>query len=276
MLIGNYNVFSKHPGRDRGGGATGLGCNQNDFNKISPSRGCFSHTNWSKQSGRPYGYRPPYSWILSQTSGALVTHYRVLGAATLTGGGAMGKNATVTITSTGRIYPLAPLGIVITAVFSGLGRLYPAPELTAVGELGTTAIPVVITTSSELAGSLVADGWLIGTVAGAGEVADAEPRADGYMDATVSNPVSAEISQIAQAVWSALAESLEEPGTVGERLALIEAVLRNRTITDPVAGTITVYNDTDSGVLLEADIFEDADGNTPYSGNGVNRRERLV
>jgi hypothetical protein len=69
---------------------------------------------------------------------------------------------------------------------------------------------------------------------------------------------------LADAVWNASAAQL------------IRAVLQNKTVTDPEAGTITVYDDDGTTPLFVADIFEDADGTVPYSGAGVNRRERLA
>lgn len=59
-------------------------------------------------------------------------------------------------------------------------------------------------------------------------------------------------------------------------LERIEKILRNKLITDPVAGTITVYDDDGITVLLSASIFQDAAGTIPYAGQGSERRERLV
>lgn len=50
----------------------------------------------------------------------------------------------------------------------------------------------------------------------------------------------------------------------------------NKMITDPVAGTITVYDDDDITVLLQADLYEDAAAVTPYQGSGAERRERMT
>lgn len=57
---------------------------------------------------------------------------------------------------------------------------------------------------------------------------------------------------------------------------LIEKMLRNRTVTDPTTGIITVYDDDNTTVLFQANIYQDANGTIPYSGNGVNRRDRLT
>ena len=59
-------------------------------------------------------------------------------------------------------------------------------------------------------------------------------------------------------------------------LERIEKILRNKMITDPIGGTITVYDDDGITVLLSASIFQDAAGLIPYAGQGAERRERLV
>jgi len=58
---------------------------------------------------------------------------------------------------------------------------------------------------------------------------------------------------------------------------LLRKLLQNKQITDPVAGKHRVYDDDDITVLLEADIFEDAAGTTPYDANStqIERREKL-
>ena len=60
------------------------------------------------------------------------------------------------------------------------------------------------------------------------------------------------------------------------RQILIEKILRNKLITDPVAGTITVFDDDDTTPLISASIFEDVAASQAYRGAGVDRRERLT
>ena len=52
-------------------------------------------------------------------------------------------------------------------------------------------------------------------------------------------------------------------------------ILRNKTITDPDTGVMTVYDDDGVTPFLSGDIFEDADGAQPYRRDGIERRERL-
>lgn len=62
------------------------------------------------------------------------------------------------------------------------------------------------------------------------------------------------------------------PGTV----STIEKITRNKMITDPATGVLTVYDDDGSTPLMSANIFKDAAGTVPYNGTGAERRERLA
>lgn len=53
-------------------------------------------------------------------------------------------------------------------------------------------------------------------------------------------------------------------------------LLKNKTVTDPSTGVMTVYDDDDSTALLTANIYQDAAGTTAYAGNGAERRDRLT
>jgi hypothetical protein len=79
----------------------------------------------------------------------------------------------------------------------------------------------------------------------------------------LSNGLTAEETLVA--VWNGLA-----------CCTLNTKLLRNKQITDPVTGKMTVYDDDGTTVLLQGDLFEDALGSIPYRGQGAERRERLV
>lgn len=65
-------------------------------------------------------------------------------------------------------------------------------------------------------------------------------------------------------------------GAQDARLARIEKFLRNKRITDPVTGKQTIFDDDNSTVLGEGDLFEDVAGTQPYRGQGAERAERLA
>lgn len=64
--------------------------------------------------------------------------------------------------------------------------------------------------------------------------------------------------------------------SVAEVLSLVTRLLRNRQETDPATGKFRVYDDDDASVLVEADLWDDVGGTTPYSGEGADRRDRLT
>ena len=93
---------------------------------------------------------------------------------------------------------------------------------------------------------------------------------------TVSTGGGADPTSIAAAVWSRSANLHTGDTTMGGALNLARAILRNRTVTDPATGVMTVYGDDDVTPLLTANLWQDAAGATPYAGSGADRRDRLV
>jgi len=59
-------------------------------------------------------------------------------------------------------------------------------------------------------------------------------------------------------------------------LTLLEKLMRNKLVTDPGTGTMTLYDDDGTTVLLSGILYEDAAGTTQYQGQGSERRERLA
>ncbi len=54
-------------------------------------------------------------------------------------------------------------------------------------------------------------------------------------------------------------------------------ILKNRNVTDPAENKQKIYDDDGTTVLLEADLFEDADGSTPWDGDAaILRRDALA
>jgi hypothetical protein len=77
-------------------------------------------------------------------------------------------------------------------------------------------------------------------------------------------------SEVADAVWQhASATSLLT------KVDMAQAILRNKTITDPNTGLMVVYDIDGTTPLLTAAIYQDAAGSTPYQGQGAERRELL-
>jgi hypothetical protein len=92
-------------------------------------------------------------------------------------------------------------------------------------------------------------------------------QAIGY---STSGGTAPSASEVADAVWQhASATSLLT------KVDMAQAILRNKTITDPNTGLMTVYDTDGSTPLLTAAIYQDAAGSTPYQGQGAERRELL-
>lgn len=77
-------------------------------------------------------------------------------------------------------------------------------------------------------------------------------------------------------LWSVLLSEFNGDATIGAAIALMLKVLRNRAVTSAATGKLTIYDDDDSTVLVQGDVFEDAAGTVPYQGSGIERRNRLT
>lgn len=74
-------------------------------------------------------------------------------------------------------------------------------------------------------------------------------------------------------VVMAAANGTYRAGDAGE-LALL--ILRNKQITNPAGGLMTVYAADGTTPLLTAQLYEDSAGSVAYRGRGAERRERLA
>jgi hypothetical protein len=63
---------------------------------------------------------------------------------------------------------------------------------------------------------------------------------------------------------------------VNTRLVLVQKLLRNKFITDPVTGIATLYDDDNVTPLLSGQLYENSAGTQAYRGQGAERRERMT
>lgn len=229
-LIGNYAVLSKHPGRDIGGGATGLGYNRADKAKASGNRARFSHDGWEPKSGVPDGYRPPYSWVLPQTAGALGARNMLVGTGALSGSGALGRNILAALAGSGALSATGALIVSAVAALTGSGGITGA-LISAVLQATAT-----ITGSGALAADTEAVGWMLADLAGEGEAA-AVAYAVGNMTAEISPFTELSPENLADAVWAAVAADNDAAGTMGEKLN--DAGSASNPWTEVIEGTYT-------------------------------------
>lgn len=230
MLIGNYSVLEKHPGRDIGGGATGQGYNRGGWPKTSMMRGRFTSGNWEAKSGVPDGYRAPYAWVLPIKPGAISARKAIVGAGALTGSVAGGVNGEASLTGSGDLTATGQLIISMVASLVGSGDITNA---TAVGYLQLAAS---LAGSGDISASISALASAEAALSGSGDI-DATINAVGTMAASIV--VTGDLlstANVADAILDAL-NGVEQGLTVREALRLIAAATAGKV---SGAGTSTV------------------------------------
>lgn len=58
-------------------------------------------------------------------------------------------------------------------------------------------------------------------------------------------------------------------------MALLRKIMTNKLVTDPVTGFLTIYDDDDTTVLKQWDIFEDVAETQRYQGQGIEVRKPI-
>ncbi len=107
------------------------------------------------------------------------------------------------------------------------------------------------------------------------DIVDGVPSVSDIVDGVYADPRLPDVPEVTEIVNGIYADpraiNAEDLET---RLVLIERILRNKLVTDPVTGIMTLYND--AGVpLMQAQMWEDVDATQRYRGQGADRRERL-
>lgn len=212
MLIGNYSVLSKTPGRWIGGGAIGQGMNRGDFNKTSMARAVFTNANWDKLSGLPDGYRPPYAWMLPLLAGGLSSRGNISGQGSATISMAGGLNAEAALSGAGDMSATGALIVSLVASLSGSG------DITNASAIAFLNLAASLAGSGDLSGAVTAIAHAAAEVAGSGDV-NSTISALGTLAATiVVTGTGLTTSNVGAAVWAALAASNNVAGTMGEKL----------------------------------------------------------
>lgn len=161
--------------------------------------------------------------------------------------------------------------------------------------LGDSVFPVFSTSSPTTGAAVNADSLPTATVEEDGVAMGYAPtitntgtgRYRVTIDATVGNGfeagkrycafVSATVGGIAGSdalcEFEVVAQSMNDSSL---RAVLVEKLLRNKMITDPATGVMTLYDDDGVTPLLTGNIFEDAAGLQAYRSKGAERRERLA
>lgn len=327
-LLQSVTIWAQYPYR-RSGGSTAAGSDGNgartvlginNHTALAPFAGGFAKTN-----SLPTGWRHGNGWMPAQANETvwyanLGQASGVAGAGEFTADGALGRNAAATLAGEGTVSSAA-LGLILyaQAVLDGVGLLTAqhsatiAAAATLAGQgdvVGAIAAAQALLASASLAGSgdvAGAAGALAGmtlTLTGVGTAAGGALSGKGSMSSQIV--VTGDMlstSNVAAAVWNALAAQYGQSGTMGQKLngaasagdpwgtelpgayadgtagsllAVVSKLLRNKTVTDPTTGQMTVYDDDGTTVLFTAQLHEDAAESQPYRGQGAEVRGRLA
>lgn len=253
MLIGNYSVLAKNPGRSIGGGSIGLGMNRGDQNKTSMSRGVFSSPDWQKKSGVPDGYRPPNTWVIPLTSGGLAARNNIAGFGAVgdlnLAGGVNGESP---LTGAGDLAGTAQLIISMVGSLSGDG------DITSAAILAILGLAADLAGAGDIDGAIDALASAIAELTGVGSVT-VTINAEGELGAAIVVTGDAlSTANVAAAILDA-ADGVEAGLTLRQALRIIAAATAGK-VSGAATTTITFRNalvdDTDRIVATV-----DADGN---------------
>lgn len=263
-LLGNYSVLNKNPGRAFAGST--VADSRAQCGKSGPSRGRFA--GWAGMvswHSTPTGARPPVSWIIAITDGGIASHSsRAVGSGVVSMSGAKNIVATGGGSGSGTATGALIAQIIASGGGSGSGvaTLFATLNIVAAGGGSGSGV-----------GSLVGVGRIV--AAGEGELSGSVtvPGLGQIIAATGAGGVTLTADEVASAVWST--GTVHTAGTLGHALNLVRQLLANKTITDPVTGVQTFYDDDDVTELLSGALWQDAAGTIEYSGAGAERRDRL-
>lgn len=215
MLVGNYNVFLKSPGK----WLSGVGCSESpsNFGNTSTKRNRYFSdldNNVLSWTSVPNGYRPSGSWIIAKTDGGMVSHYTSDGSGVVSGGNlAGGLNAIAALAGSGDITSaLAALIVSAIAALSGSGVISDAGIVAVLN-----AVAALSASGSVTNADLKALGDLVAAVTGTGTVT---PTVSALGELTADLTPFTELSPeaLAGAVWSAVAAAHTDSGSMGEKM----------------------------------------------------------
>jgi hypothetical protein len=309
-LLGNMDVFQKNPGRSLSGQS--LFGNRPQSNKGGSQRNIYSgdyDLGFDQKSQIPLGYNPPYCYTIALRGGGMATFRTITGSGEITLGTLVGGvNITSTLTGSGEITNAAG-----SLIVSGLADLVGTGAITG-SLIGIATATATLAGQGDITAALGALGNLTSAIIGTGTITTSI-TATGTMTADIGGEGDAVTpASVAAAVWEAVASAYNTAGTMGNKLnsagaagdpwgtslpgtyssgtagyilgtlsgptyaqaQLILKILRNKTVTDPDTGIMTVYEDDGATVLYTGAIFSDVAGTQTYSGGGINRRDRLA
>jgi len=221
MLIGNYSVINKSPGKFRAGTSV---CDRSAYNMPGMSRGMFFgdrsvYVNGSglyisshllSTYGIPLGEVPPYSWIIPQVAGGMAM--RTDGSSSISFTLIPQQPTSASLTGTGDLTASASLLIAMICAITAGGSLTASIS-------GDGNITASMTGTGDLNADIIAFGNMIADLTGTGLLsADVHAIADMSIDIVVTG-TGLSTENVGKYVWEALvAEFSSDPGSAAAKL----------------------------------------------------------
>lgn len=217
MLVGNYSVLQKSPGRFIAGSATSAESQvRSNFNKSGSNRNRFyvdQTTVALSLYAVPTGTYPEIAWVLPQVAGEIASTQPIQGAGTQTGNLAGGLNAEAGLTGAGDITSaVAQLIISMAANLAGDGTV------SAADLRGFLQAVANLSGSGDLTATAAALAWMDAATDGSGTVTNATPYATGNLSANILSYGALTPEGIRDAVWNAIATNYNLTNTMGNKL----------------------------------------------------------
>jgi hypothetical protein len=207
-LIGNRNVAFRASVRHMGGGISPILGGVTVMNRRAS---LFSAAFTDRKVARPIGYLHPYAFDMPLKPGSMSTFNQVRGVGTLAAAMVGGKNAEAALSGSGSMSATGRLVVAAAVAMSGSGAL-------AGLAVGVASGSVALSGSGTMSAALGALASGIAALSGTGSLS-VEPYATGTMEANITNEAAGlSVTQIVEGVWSAVAASYNDTGSMGEKL----------------------------------------------------------
>jgi hypothetical protein len=247
MLLGNFNVYNKNPGRAFGGPS-----DPTLWFKSSSTMHFYPQNvleNDFRKCSFPQGAIPPYAWILAPNGGGMASNATGIGTIAMDSNKylAGAKLMTGLLLGEGLIVnPTLQLVVGMVGVLSGQGLL--------TGSLAGTADMIgALAGQGDLTGAIGAFAELIGHLLGEGSASASTMTARGFMEADIYvNTGTASTKELAAEVWNSVASSFDESGTMGNK------VNSAGTAGDPWTADLDDYTAGTAGKKLKDTLEEDS------------------
>jgi hypothetical protein len=206
-LIGNRNVAFRVGVRHIGGTIANY---TGAWSVTSRRSRTMSEAFTDRKIAYPVGYLHPYAFDMPLKPGGLSTFNQTTGTGALSATGDRGVNGISALAGTGSLTGTGGLIVSAVAALTGDGALAGAAN-------ATLAAVAALSGSGTLSGTIGALGGVIAALAGTGTLT-AGSYATGTLDADILPYTELSPQSLAAAVWSALAASSNDAGSMGEKL----------------------------------------------------------